>query len=267
MKLINPSVEILPQIITIDDAYSAIEIAGRNCYKSENKITETSKYDFVEMIKTKNHLSVLEFGIVYLYIPDSPEYFTLIEYFRYNKYSIVYSANGYCNITTNMRVIFENNLLERIEKFICNKRFVHEDHISFRIICSRYISHALVRHRNFSFAQESTRFCNYSKDKFNNVLTFIKPFWFDDADTNLKKLIIDMMDISEQAYLQSIEKTKLKPEEARDFLLGNLKTEIIMSGTVSNWYEFINKRITPVNSPEMIELVKLIKKQINEKYK
>lgn len=125
MKLIESSV----QIIEEKDPYKMIELAGRTCYKSEDKITENSAED---------------------------------DLFYY--------------ITTNMRVIVENNRLDDLQ-YQVEPTEHHEKRITAKFICDRGVSHEFVRHRVFSFAQESTRYCNYSKDKFNNEITFIQPSW------------------------------------------------------------------------------------------
>jgi thymidylate synthase (FAD) len=83
-------------------------------------------------------------------------------------------------ITTNYRVLVENGWLDDLQ-FLCNPAGYHHKRMSVRFICDRGVSHEFVRHRVFSFAQESTRYCNYTKDKFSNEITFIEPLWLSDA--------------------------------------------------------------------------------------
>ena len=185
MKLIKPSFEIIEQQSGLDGLYKQIELAGRTCYKSEDKITPTSAKEFVDRMIKSGHGAMLEHGTVYLFIPlhcDKTDYH-IAKWYYSNPYSRVnirnehycFDSNGYY-ITTNLRVLVENNLIEHL-KFICEPTEFHEKRITVKFICDRGVSHEFVRHRVMSFAQESTRYCNYSKDKFSNELTFIQPCW------------------------------------------------------------------------------------------
>lgn len=158
MRLIKPSIEILEQEPGIQGIYKQIEKAGRTCYKSENLITEDSAEKFVNMIKDRQHTAMLEHGTVYLHInwpyrSSSP----LIKY-SINPYSITkYVDNTYdIYVTTNYRVLYENNWLNDLQ-YLCEPTEYHEKRITVKFICDRGVSHEFVRHRVFSFAQESTR--------------------------------------------------------------------------------------------------------------
>lgn len=206
MKLIKPKFEILEQQSGLDGIYKQIEIAGRTCYKSEDKITEDSAKDFVEKMIKSGHHSMLEHGTVYLkansefinpYIhPEDGEEEEYNDLFKYgdNNYSVCHeqrSVNGNTiYVTTNLRVLVENNWLDDL-KYICEPTEYHEKRVTVRFICDRGVSHEFVRHRVFSFAQESTRYCNYSKDKFGNELTFIIPCWLNipEGKPNIKQQI------------------------------------------------------------------------------
>lgn len=171
MKLIESKVEILPQSDGLEGIYRQIETAGRTCYKSEDKITADSAKDFVQKMITNGHTAMLEHGTVYLYVEESSESNKedfnacneIYSFYRTNKYSQVRSAGvgsltGHINryyITTNYRVIVENNRYDDL-KFICTPEF-NNKRVTVRFTCDRGVSHELVRHRVFSFAQESTR--------------------------------------------------------------------------------------------------------------
>lgn len=189
MKLIKPSFKIWEQEAGLNGVFRQIERAGRVCYKSEDKITETSAKEFVDRMIKSGHGAMLEHGTVYLYSPtydyvnaegeiiyDNP-----LEKYEDNCYSIVrqdrdnQGVEGY-HITTNYRVLVENNWLDDL-KYICEPTEYHEKRYTVKFICDRGVSHEFVRHRVMSFAQESTRYCNYSKDKFGNELTYIIPSW------------------------------------------------------------------------------------------
>ena len=147
MKLIKPTFEILESQGYLKD----IEIAGRHCYKSEDKITPDSAKDFVErMIKSK-HYAMLEQGTIYLTHPvensGSPSYLGIGVKYRENKYSKVnYDTWGTRYITTNYRVLVENNWLDDL-KYICEPTEYHEKRTAVKFILDRGISHEFVRHK------------------------------------------------------------------------------------------------------------------------
>ncbi len=125
-----------------------------------------------------------------------------------------------------------------------------------KFIVDRGVSHELVRHRLASFAQESTRYCNYSKDKFGNELTFIRPCFFMDEDSQEYKLWHDMCQAAEHAYLAML-MTNIPPQEARSILPNSLKTEVVMTANIREWRHFFNLRaagITGMPHPQMLEV-------------
>ena len=237
MKLIKSSVEIIkikPKDILIDKEttkeelinmiYQQIEIAGRTCYKSEDKITETSAKEFTERMIKSGHTAMLEQGTVYLKCPISLYYVecgereevenSLGDYLDnpYSRGEEVWdsdkSEKGCCYVTTNYRVLVENNWLRDLQ-YICRPTEYHDKRTMVRFICDRGISHELVRHRVFSFAQESTRYCNYSKDKFNRELTFIIPSWFKELkEGTLEDIIKVYGQYDDNNHLTNLEKCK-----------------------------------------------------------
>lgn len=295
MKLIRPSFEILEQkpreiIIPADmeigprmareelinSVYRQIEIAGRTCYKSEDKITPDSAKKFVERMVKSGHGAMLEHGTVYLFLTMSSRQ----QYFKYcsNPYSVANSTgeaekgtwNGF--VTTNYRVLVENGWLEDLE-YICNPGKEHEKRITVRFVCDRGVSHEFVRHRVFSFAQESTRYCNYAKDKFGNELTFIIPRWLSlsngsyiydypngftkdgskwDSKLKLNTFLLSLVR-SEAAYLELISQGWVA-QQARAVLPNSLKTELIMTGTLTQWEGFFKLRDAESAHPQAREL-------------
>jgi thymidylate synthase (FAD) len=186
MKIVKASFEILGNP-NPEEILKAIEIAGRKCYKSEDKITPESSKRFVEGIIKSGHESVLE----------------------------------------------------------------HQS-ISVNIICDRGVSHQLVRHRIASYSQESTRYCNYSKDKFSNEVTFVEPFFWRDSNP-LKLLWEKSMEYAEWIYLEMI-KNGAKPQEARSVLPNSLKTEITMTMNLRQWRHFFKLRTSSKAHPQMREI-------------
>lgn len=133
-----------------------------NCYKSEDHITEDSAEKFVNMIKDRQHTAMLEHGTVYLYIHKDHAYNVIgdnwvTEQYLSNSYSVInIDSYGNYHITTNYRVLYENDWLDDL-KYLCEPTEYHEKRITVKFICDRGVSHEFVRHRVFSFAQESTR--------------------------------------------------------------------------------------------------------------
>ena len=131
------------------------------------------------------------------------------------------------------------------------------EHYSFTVkfICDRGISHELVRHRLSSFAQESSRYCCYAKDKFGKELTFINPC-FRESDSDNYARWFHEMDEAEKTYLAMIE-DGATPEQARDILPMSIKTEIVMTANLREWRHFLKLRaegVTGKPHPQMLEI-------------
>lgn len=129
--------------------------------------------------------------------------------------------------------------------------------ITVRFITDRGVSHELVRHRIASFSQESTRYCNYSKDKFDNQLTFIKPvFWGTDSYEEGSKLMAweRAMQHAEDSYLELI-KMGATPQEARSVLPNSLKTEIVVTANIREWRTILKQRTSTKAHPQMRALM------------
>lgn len=138
--------------------------------------------------------------------------------------------------------ITDESAIKFVGALVKNKHEAMLEHqsISVKIICDRGVTHELVRHRIASFAQESTRYCNYSKDQFDNEITFIKPcFW--EKDTPSYKVWKTAMEVAESAYLALI-KMGTTPQEARSVLPNSLKTEIIITMNLREWMHFFRLR-------------------------
>lgn len=125
--------------------------------------------------------------------------------------------------------------------------------ISVLFICDRGVSHEIVRHRMASFAQESTRYCNYSKDKFGNELTFIEPIFWDENSYQYEDWERAMYE-AEQSYIELIRDQGASPQEARSVLPNSLKTELVMTANYREWRHFFDLRCSPAAHPQMREL-------------
>ena len=290
MKLIKPSFEVWEQSSGLEGIYKQIERAGRICYKSENKITEDSAKPFVDRMIKSGHGAMLEHGTVYLRVEDSGllnRIKDISSKYKSNKYSkvntlITRESIAMCTtesfITTNLRVLVENNWLDDL-KYLCEPTEYHERRVTVHFVCDRGVSHEFVRHRVFSFAQESTRYCNYSKDKFGNEVTFIQPCW-------LNETILEELPHNEKiiryhspesifiASLVTVEKDYFslldrgwKPQEARAVLPNALKTELVMTGFVEDWINFFKLRTASNAHPQARELaIPLLEELIKREY-
>lgn len=140
-------------------------------------------------------------------------------------------------------LITPESAVKFVKQLITRKHEAMLEHVSFSVkfICDRGVSHEIVRHRLFSFAQESTRYCNYSKDKFGNELTFIAPCFWPVDSVNYSEWY-RAMDQAEDCYLNLIS-ADVKPEEARSVLPNSLKTEIMVTGNLRQWRTFLKLRV------------------------
>lgn len=278
MKLIKQSFEILDQQCGLKGIYKQIEIAGRTCYKSEDKITEDSAKEFVDRMIKSGHGAMLEHGTVYLAMPV--ETMIPIEANGWGKYTKNPYSKGFkvCNvngqkrvaITTNLRVLVENGWLDDLQ-YICEPTEYHEKRITVKFITDQGILREFTRHRVFSFAVESTRYCNYSKNRFSHEITFIQPNWisdkdienyhmdfgyFTDQDTNHITAVnrfISALKNAEYFYMELI-KLGWKPQQARNILPLATKCDMVMTGFVSDWKHFFELRDATSAHPQAQEL-------------
>ena len=289
MKLIKSSYKIIPQEAGLEGIYKAIELAGRTCYKSEDKITDTSAKEFIDRMIKSGHGAMLEHGTVYLTIPagkysflgdDFDDCNDIKDSFFSNPYTKIHCQDGYFYISTNYRVMvetFAQEFIPELLQYLCEPTEFHEKRVCVRFICDRGVSHEFVRHRVMSFAQESTRYCNYSKDKFDNELTFIIPCWLDipaghyaywDGDwCDIDKMKIQLPEGEHKgidAFLWTLNNAEThytllinrgwKPQKARAVLPNCLKTELVVTGFISDWQHFFGLRCDKAAHPQAREL-------------
>lgn len=320
MKLVKPSFEILEQEPSYEGMLRHIERCGRTCYKSEDKITKDSAKKFVDMIINRGHTAMLEHGTVYLHIRTEytkemldkltpcPLGYIAQRYLN-NKYSEVNKINNYQEglvdwskplivdyyITTNYRVLLQNGWLDDL-KYQCEPTEHHVKRVTVKFVCDRGVSHEFVRHRVFSFAQESTRYCNYSKDKFGKECTFIIPSWLDLEEGSYKYegtlksskgeripviysptedrayntlascegFFLQSLFDSETQYFKLLEKGWIA-QQARAVLPNSLKTELIMTGTIDQWKGFFKLRNAKDAHPQARELAQPLHEEFIKK--
>jgi len=197
VKIISPSYEIMfiPDITAL---LQRIELAGRTCYKSEDKITDQSARVFVKRIIASGHLSVIE-----------------------------------------------------------------HIHITIKFIIDRGVSHELVRHRLASYSQESTRYANYSKNKFGSEITVIRPCFWKESSSEYQ-LWQQAMVNAEKEYLQLIE-MGARPEQARSVLPNSLKTEVVMTCNLREMRHVLDLRCSKAAHPQIREVMQPLLKELHEK--
>jgi len=128
-----------------------------------------------------------------------------------------------------------------VSSLLKSKHLAMLEHVSLTVkwVCDRGVSHEIVRHRIASYAQESTRFCNYSKSKFNNEIQFIKPHFFENDD--LMFIWQGAMEQAEVAYMTMI-KRGAQPQQVRAVLPNSVKTEIVITMNIREWRHFLELR-------------------------
>lgn len=171
-------------------------------------------------------------------------------------------------ITDESAIDFVKKLIER-----GHEAMIEHQAISVKFICDRGVSHEIVRHRIASFAQESTRYCDYTKSKFDNHVVFIQPNWFDiditgeyatdcqgleeystylEAPEDIKAWMLSMVE-SEDNY-KALRSAGWAAQQARSVLPNSLKTEIVVTMNLREWRHFFKLRTAPAAHPQMREI-------------
>ena len=286
MKLIKPSYSIIEQEPGLEGIYKQIEIATRNCYKSEPVEGITSK-DFVDKMIKLGHLSVLEHGTVYLKVSNTLERgiqtceiwsrkykenpYSKVSIGRVDKEGEETIISAY--VTTNYRVLVENGWLDDLQ-YLCKPTEFHEKRVTVKFTTDIGVSREFNRHRVNSVAEQSTRYCNFSKDKFGSEISVCIPHEFEEEDigrailgnalvnysgnplqglctlisneqNNAVNTAIDYWLFAnlacEWSYMNLI-RLGWKPQQARRILPLDLTTELIHTAFVSDWQHLFRLR-------------------------
>lgn len=276
MKLIKQSFEFINQTdFSLIGIKKHIERCARVSYKSEDKITDTSYEKFVNMLESRGHNRPLEFGTVYLKVTNKEAFSLKYKKNPYSKVALKYPEgdmpNIYCIpthfITTNYRVIKENHW-ENDLQYLCEPTEYHYKRYTAHMILDRGVMDEFRTHVGLSHLAESTRYCNYSKDKFDNEITFIKPCWLDDEklklygpyhtvirDKSPESIFIANLNNVERDYLDLI-KLGWTPQQARSILPLGIKSELISCGFEDAWNNFFYRRDAPDAHPMAQEIAK-----------
>ena len=283
MKLIKQSFEFINQTdFSLEGIKKHIERCARVSYKSEDKITDTSYEKFVNMLESRGHNRPLEFGTVYLTLRgDDTDALRNIFIYTENPWTKIhkqvieaeYNPNTHVvlnHVTTNYRVIVENHLEEDL-KYLCEPTEYHYKRYTVHMILDRGVMDEFRTHVGLSHLAESTRYCNYSKDKFGNELTFIKPCWLDIplGDYGISSLPGDnILGLEEEArvfidslldaedYYMTLLSQGWTPQQARSVLPLGIKSELISCGFENAWENFFYRRDAPDAHPMAQEIAK-----------
>ena len=275
MKIIKPSVEFFGTVPTdYESAIRFIEMAGRICYKSEDKITDDSAEKFVKCLIKNNHLVMVEHSN-FVARADTPSMFVpyigkYLQEFR-NKMYIYIGGNltAWKNFASEERLFTRPFLQEygRLNNFpiiqvnssdawqVCPYNEIPPElhRYSAKFICDRGVSHELVRHRLCSFAQESTRYVNYGgKD-----MEFIEPNGFDAWPIGAQSDFLHSCRMDEIRY-NDLLRSGIKPQQARAVLPNALKTEIIVTADAAEWNHIRNLRTSKAAHPDMQRVMNMI---------
>lgn len=290
MKLINQSAQYLPQQTGIEGIYKQIELCGRTSYLSWDKMTDDSAKKFVDMLIKSKHFSVLEHCAIYLKLPPViNEKTTLSHSFDYDKnpYSkIVFNGYDADYCTTNLRVLIENNWLNDLQ-FLCEPTKFHEKRLSVKLTTSIDITRESNRNRVLSPTEESTRYCNYSKGKYDNSISVSIPSWVNEEEIPTYKSLVGFADdisnnrtdrwddldwwffanlACEKSYMMLLDKG-WTPQQARKVLPLGTKSEIVYTAFESAWRDWFDKRLfgkTGAPHPDMVVLATKIKEQFEK---
>lgn len=279
MRINNPSFEIWDQEPGLDGIYRQIERVGRVCYKSEDHQTADSARPFVERMIKNEHYAMLEHGSVFLTISlegddklSAEEREQKANNYISNRFSRVVIDGGKAFVSTNLRVLAENGWLDDLA-FLTEPTDHHERRVTVHFTTQIAITREFNRHRADSMAEQSTRYCNYSKAKFGNEITVNLPTWVKQQmmDSNWVRQISggtltisghDFLELgrkvvegsatdldnwvfanlaTEKSYMNLIAAGR-KPQEARVVLPLDTNTELVHTAFISDWKHFFDLR-------------------------
>ncbi len=287
MKLIKQSFEFINQTdFSLVGIKKHIERCARVSYKSEDKITDTSYEKFVNMLESRGHDRPLEFGTVYLSRTSQKEdNMEWLDKYAYNPWSKFSFGNGSTRIngelrntiyvTTNYRVIKEHHWEDDLQ-YLCEPTEHHHKRYTVHMILDRGVMDEFRTHVGLSHLAESTRYCNYSKDKFGNELTFIKPCWCNIPEGDYNTLdytpdrlprmgatesgLIDALQYAEYYYFFLLSEG-WTPQQARSVLPLGIKSELISCGFEDAWENFFKRRDAPDAHPMAQEIANPMHKE------
>lgn len=286
MKIIEPSAAILEPELAGLSTCQRIDRLASVCYQRPPRPTEEEAEKFCRHLIERGHLPALEFETIHLTMPfwESLEWreekYLHVHHNRSRPVGIV-SGSIRAWMETDYGSLARNLLASKHPIFFAASdqprgfvRFADDDeipwqhrHVAVRVICSRAISHQLVRHRPCSFLQESQRYCRYDDD-----VVFIRPVWADPewGEGKVGKLLsqtfMDNCAVSEGAYLYRLNNCCLSPQQARGVLNHDVKTELIMYASLPEWLHIFKMRCDRSTDPEMRRIMLPLREQFRAEY-
>lgn len=284
---VEQSIEFIPQEEGYEGAIKLAERAARTCYHSEHLIKEGSANKIVFDTCAKNgHTSVLEFATIYLKV-NICRFNTILKYLkdRYSRVRIV-GYNAY--ITTTLRTIMQGNYSNPIEaitygfdkdwkddlKYWCEPTKYHHKRYCYKIVCDRAGSQSFMRHRGtygISYAQESTRYCNYTnKKRFGDDINISIPYFFENSILDkcvvdeLKECYNECVNYLYGKYTHMVE-LGLKPEEARGILPLDVNTTFLMCAYKEDWEMWLFRRLDSHAHPKVQQIASQIFEDLKSK--
>lgn len=308
MEFLVAGFEIIEQEPGIEGVYKASELPGRICYGSQDKITEGSAEKFCDGLMNSNHGAPLEHGTVYLKVKhefeceediDIFDMGSVLDKYKTNPYSKVNDDGEFVYVTTNLRVLFENGWMDDL-KYFCEPTEYHEKRYTVRFTIDRFTGEEFLRHRKASFNRESTRYVNFTKEKFGGgSIKYIIPVWmleqmdeieYCNNDYDMIDFCTDVIYIEtgemkefndvfvwlfalkacEWSYCMLMNKFGWKAQQARTVLPCAINSPLIKTAFLSDWLHFFNLRAigtTGAPHPQAKELAEpLMEEFINRGY-
>jgi thymidylate synthase (FAD) len=278
MEFLAAGYQIIEQEPGLEGIYKAIELPGRTCYGSQDRIAPGSAEKFVKGLMKSNHGAPLEHGTVYLTYKyprkawNEPQ---LIKDYQNNPYSVVRWApddddDYIACITTNLRVLFENGWLDHLDKYLCEPTRWHERRYQVKFTVDRFTGEEFLRHRKGSFNRESTRYVLFTREKFGSgSIKYIVPTWVLDKKSKLDHYAENSLDwyvstmyeytrtkqplddlfvwtaalkFSEWSYSYLTTECGWTAQQARTVLPCAINSPLIMTAFIDDWKHFFDLR-------------------------
>ena len=287
MKIVEPSAVILEPELAGLSICQRIDRCASVCYQRPPKPTEEDAEAFCRRLIDRGHLPALEFAVVHLEMPWGKA-----DKFSVEKYLLVdqISASHGC-VTGSMRAFFEVGgvMGDWLRKSFLAHHFTtifndgigvysgyvgildqdevpwQHRHVAVRVICSRAISHQLVRHRPCAFLQESARFCRY-----DDGVTFIRPEWAIETDDYerwaIKGEVFEMQCQLSESWYTLRRNMGLSPQQARGALIHDVKTELIMYASLPEWRHIFRMRCDRAADPAARRIMVPLREQFRAEY-
>lgn len=284
MKIIDPSahIEELPENI-----YQRIDKAASVCYQRPEKPTVEEAMEFCRGIIKRKHWMPLEFATVHLVTTEQD-----IPYSQFIHIQRIEGERDYYLATGSIRAFMElkapdpvmwflskefpmfftwvgHNLKDRGVEFAWSYEIPWEhEHVAVHVVCSRAISHQLVRHRPCAILQESQRYCRYDGKRFDGEVSFIRPIWTEEGII-FRSIFLDDCAEAESRYFDRLNCYGLTPQQARGALNNDTKTELLMYANLPEWQHILNEetmRCSPHADPEMQRIMKPLREEFKARW-